>query len=122
MSRDWIITVLKGLPVWLWPIFLWDAARVGAWWQGLPIRADALLSVGVTKGGRIVVIGVTEGDGPDPCDWTLYTPRAPWARLSPEGETAPEGRGEKVAWKYTVAGPEIDPYRPVSGLVFLDPG
>ena len=48
-----------------------DEKIVGAWWQGLPIRADALLSVGVTKGGRIVVISVTEGDAPDPCDWTL---------------------------------------------------
>ena len=122
MSRDWIITVLKGLPVWYWPIFLWDAARVGAWWQSLPIRADALLSVGVTPKGRIVVLNVFEGDVPDPGDWTLYVPREPWTRLSLDDEGAPAPSGRNPARNRPMTGLLSACHSAPVGMVYLDPG
>lgn len=68
MTRDWIIAVLKSLPVWCWPVFLWDVARVKAWWASLPIGADTLLTVGVTRQGRVIVTNLIEGARPSLID------------------------------------------------------
>ena len=56
MTREWILRVLESLPVWCWPVFLWDVIRVRAWWHSLPLETETMLRLGVDRRGRIHVI------------------------------------------------------------------
>ena len=81
MTREWILSVLDLLPVWRWPLFLWDVVRVQLWADELALHVCGYVSLVVTRQGRIVVVEIFEADRPDPADWTRHAPRAPWAAL-----------------------------------------
>ncbi|WP_084419655.1 hypothetical protein [Henriciella litoralis] len=82
MTREWILHALEHLPIWCWPIFLWDVACIKAWWKANPAEFDEIIMFAVTPTGRIVITDYFQGDRPDPSDWTTHAPRAPWEKLA----------------------------------------
>lgn len=81
MTRDWILSILEQLPVWCWPIFLWDVMWVTLSLAEMEGEVAGLFTFAVTRQGRIIVLNFYEADRPDPADWTRYAPREPWAAL-----------------------------------------
>jgi hypothetical protein len=81
MTRERILLVLEDLPLWCWPIFFWDLARVHIWMRTLPEEVRGLFTLAVMRNGQIMVVDFLQADRPDPADWTRYVPRAPWAAL-----------------------------------------
>ena len=84
MTRAWILETMRGLPFWVWPVFLWEAACFQVWFAGLKPEARTLVTIGVTWSGRIEVTGVYEGERARKTDWTRHAPRAPWTALDPD--------------------------------------
>ena len=84
MTRAWILGVMRSLPVWVWPVFLWEVARFQVWAAGLKPRARTLITLQVTWSGRIVLTGLYEGERPRETGWTSHVPRAPWTAFDPE--------------------------------------
>ena len=97
MTRDWILSILEQLPVWCWPIFLWDVMWVTLSLEEMDGEVAGLFTFAVTRQGRIMVLNFYEADRPDPADWTHYAPRAPWAALDlavlAAPREAPDGPG-----------------------------
>lgn len=85
IARDWILDTLAELELWYWPIFFWEL-----YWLDQYLRAReaenraGLVGYGVTRQRRIHITLHVYGDEPDPNDWTIFAPRAPWTRLAPE--------------------------------------
>ena len=51
MTREWILSVLDLLPVWRWPLFLWDVVRVQLWADELALHVRGYVSLVVTRAG-----------------------------------------------------------------------
>lgn len=83
IARDWILDVLAELELWHWPVFLWEL-----YWLDRYLTArraehrSGLVGYSVCKKGRIYITLQAFADKPDPNDWTVFAPRAPWKRLS----------------------------------------
>ncbi len=101
LSRDWILEMLALLPVWTWPVFLWEV-----WWVERYYRAYrsanpvGMLGVGVTRGGRIIITLQVAGEAERPADgqadWRALAPGEPWLRLAPAAGFAPSGQGTEI--------------------------
>ncbi|MEQ8558511.1 MAG: hypothetical protein RIB03_09375 [Henriciella sp.] len=122
LTREWIIAVLKTLPVWAWPIFFWDVLGILAWCSTEPYPEGTLVTLGVTWWGRIQVTAVYKPDQPDPCDWTRHAPRAPWADLDPAVIAAALEAFRQEGWKWAVSGTFSDCGRTLPGPAFMDSG
>lgn len=81
MTRDWILSILEQLPVWCWPVFLWDVLCMQLRLAEMEGEVAGLFTLGVTPEGRIIVLDFYEADRPGAPDWAAHAPRAPWAAL-----------------------------------------
>ena len=84
MTPAWILGVMRSLPVWVWPVFLWEVARFQLWAAGLKPQARTLITLQVTWSGRIVLTGLYEGERPRETGWTSHAPRARWTAPGPD--------------------------------------
>ncbi|MCZ4299047.1 hypothetical protein [Henriciella marina] len=120
IARDWILDVLAELELWYWPIFLWEL-----YWLDRYLTArraehrSGLIGYSVCKKGRIYITLQAFADKPDPNDWTVFAPRAPWKQLSldisavwrgrndaePQKPTQQLTRGTPEPWKFFAPAP-----------------
>ena len=81
-TRDWSLETLSRLPLWYWPVFLWEVSTFERYYRAYrAANPVGRLGVGVTPKGRIFIKLQAAGDRPDPNDWTRHAPRAPWQKL-----------------------------------------
>ncbi len=83
ITRQWILAILWELPLWYWPVFFWEVRALQAWWATGPLEPGTLITFAVTPRGRIMVSGLYPPTLPDPADWTVHAPYAPWEKLAP---------------------------------------
>lgn len=88
IKRDFILDMLAALPVWLWPLFLWEVYRVERYLRARCADGGGLVGLSVLKSGRIVITLDARNDREDGCDWTVLAPRAPWEKLDPDARAA----------------------------------
>ena len=86
--RDQILDTLARLPARYWPVFFWDLIWVTVFHETNWAEHGGFIIFGVTKRGRIHIVGLFIHEGPDPCDWTRHAPREPWAALDPQAIAA----------------------------------
>ena len=82
--RDQILDTLAKLPARYWPVFFWDLIWVTVFCETNWTEHGGFILFGVTKTGRIHIVGLFIHEGPDECDWTRHAPREPWAALDPQ--------------------------------------
>ncbi|MEQ9315286.1 MAG: hypothetical protein RLN72_05495 [Henriciella sp.] len=127
-DRAWILSILAQLPAFYWPVFLWDCWQVSQHVRayGAANPQGGMISIGVTRKGRVHIIWQMAGDAPSETDWTRHAPRAPWIKLDPDAfadalislSAAP---GPSTCLQ-PETGPESADNRPVPGPLLLDPG
>lgn len=125
MTRDWILRVLNGLPVWLWPVFLWDCVVMRRVLDAMFEAGAARITFGVTAGGRIVIARRFDFETPDEAGRACALPRASWERLDPDRIAAAIASFGTADRRRTVAGlPADGPPGPQTGAApgFLDSG
>ena len=86
--RDQILETLAKLPARYWPVFFWDLIWVTVFCETNWTEHGGFILFGVTKTGRIHIVGLFIHEGPDQCDWTRHAPREPWAALDPHAIAA----------------------------------
>ena len=86
--RDQILDTLAKLPARYWPVFFWDLIWVTVFCETNWTEHGGFILFGVTKTGRIHIVGLFIHEGPDECDWTRHAPREPWAALDPQAIAA----------------------------------
>jgi hypothetical protein len=85
LTRDWILETLLRLPVWTWPVFLFEVWAVERYYRAYrAANPVGMLGVGVTLRGRIVITLQASGEAEPARDWTVHAPRAPWLQLAQE--------------------------------------
>ena len=86
--RDQILDTLAKLPARYWPVFFWELIWVTVFCETNWTEHGGFILFGVTKTGRIHIVGLFIHEGPDQCDWTRHAPREPWAALDPQAIAA----------------------------------
>jgi hypothetical protein len=83
ITRDFILDTLAALPVWTWPVFLWEV-----YWLDNYLKArraeggSGLVGYAVTMKGRIVITLDARGDCQSFEKWTAFVPPAPCRALA----------------------------------------
>ena len=122
MTRDWILRVLNGLPVWLWPVFLWDCVVMRRVLDAMFEAGAVRITFGVTAGGRIVIARRFDAGTPEDAAWTCAPARAAWVRLDPDRIAAAIAPFRKMDRTWTGPGRPAGSRPAMPGPAVLDSG
>lgn len=84
LTRAWILETLAKLPVWTWPLFLFEVWAVERYYRAYrAANPVGMMGVAVLPNGRIVItLQVAGGKRAEPA-WRAFALAAPWKRLAP---------------------------------------
>ena len=82
ITRQWVLAILGHLPVYWWPVFLFELCALKQWLATGPVEPGVMLVFGVTPQGRIMLDGFYPPSRANPPEWTADAARSPWARLA----------------------------------------
>ena len=88
ITRQWVLAILRHLPVYWWPVFLFELCALKQWLDTGPVEPGAMLVFGVTSQGRIMLDGFYPPSRANPPEWTADATHAPWARLALDAQSA----------------------------------
>ncbi|MCZ4298363.1 hypothetical protein [Henriciella marina] len=84
LTRAWILETLAKLPVWTWPLFLFEVWAVERYYRAYrAANPIGIMGVAVLPNGRIVITLQVSGQPQAQQERAELAPRAPWLRLAP---------------------------------------
>ncbi|WP_018146669.1 hypothetical protein [Henriciella marina] len=89
LTRAWILETLTRLPVWTWPLFLFEVWAVERYYRAYrAANPIGMMGVAVLPNGRIVItLQVAGGNRAEPSRRGI-APSASWKRLAPGADFA----------------------------------